>query len=334
MTASRCVLTGPEVPMMSKGPLRSYLSRLPSLLVALSVSSLAVWLLWPVAKGLSIVSPPQSNGSTMSILGRDTWLPAGSSRILRITASEDMFTSGDTPVVSFSPGPITVNYFSPATPRDLTVSITVPPSIPPGFQTLTVTDGSLAQTLPNALRIVDSTILNPSPAVLAPGASAILSIAPHMLFSGQTSFSLDLGPDVAVGPTSLQSDGSLAAPVSVMNTALPGSRSVHLTAGPYALVADRGFAVDFGPLVNTFHIVINGPFVASRDIQLPAGYTANALFISNSTNNYQGLFGPDEMYVDSTNTLYVLNQGGRISGQPTSPCSSQSSTSTLPTTEL
>jgi Protein of unknown function (DUF1573)/HYDIN/CFA65/VesB-like, Ig-like domain len=299
-----------DVPIMPRRPLSFRNISFRVGLAAFSLSALALCLLLPAGKKAVIASPPQAGDAAISILGRDTWMPAGSSRILRVVSTEDMFAPGDTPVVSFSPGLVNVNYVSIGSVRDIVVSITVPPTTLPGPQTLSVTDGSLAHTQANALLIIDGTILPPSPAVLAPGSSATLTFAPNPLFTGQTSFSLDLGPDIAVGQVALQADGTLTAPLSVTNTALPGTRSIHLTAGPYSLLGERGFAVDFGPLVNTFHFVINGPYVGSRDILVPAGYKCEAMYVSNSSNHYQGLFGPDEMYTDATNTLFVLNQGG------------------------
>jgi sugar lactone lactonase YvrE len=248
-----------------------------------------------------------------SVWGRDTWMAAGTSRLLRVVGTEDLVSPDATPTASFSPGPVAVNYILVGTARDLTLSITVPPETSPGFQALTLTDGTLTHTLPDALRIVDGVILNPSPAVLFPGASATLSIAPHPLFSGQSAFSLDLGPEVSVGPITLQPDGSLQAPVSVLTSAIPGARSVHLTAGPYAFLADRGFGIDFGPLVNTVRVNIGSPLVSSMDLQLPNGYTARAFALPTAEN---GLAAPDGMYVDETNTLYVLNHGALVGPAP------------------
>jgi hypothetical protein len=293
--------------MFQKGHFQALITHPTRIKIVLGILTLSSCMVWLFVLSPSIAWPPDLSSSSLSILGRDTWLPAGSSRLLRITSDQDMFAAGDEPVVSFSPGPITVNYVWPATVRDLTVSITVPPGTAPGYQDLSVSDGNSSQDLPNALRIVDAMIPPVSPAVLAPGASSILTLAPNPLYAGQTSFSLDLGPDVAVGPPALQPDGSLAAPVSVTNGAVPGTRSVHLAAGPYALSCDRGFAVDFGPLVSTFPITINGRFVETLFVKVPAGYMAGALAIGNSDN---GIAEPDEMYVDGMNTLYVLNQMG------------------------
>ena len=81
---------------------------------------------------LGVFTPPQKSeaaGPTVYIWGRDNWLPAGSSRILRVIGNVNLIASpGDIPTVSFSPGPIIVNYVLVSNPRDLTVSITVPAS--------------------------------------------------------------------------------------------------------------------------------------------------------------------------------------------------------------
>jgi hypothetical protein len=241
----------------------------------------------------------------VTVWGRDTWVPAGKSRILRIVGSEDLVAAGATPTVRFIPGPIQVNYVVVGTPRDLTVSITVPAEATPGPQNLEVTDGTLTHTQLEALRIVDAIMPNPDPAVLPLNGSAMLYFPPHPLFEGQTSFALDLGPDVAVGPVRLQADGSLLAPVSVRANAIPGTRSIHLMAGPHALLAERGFGIDFGPLVNS--VSLNAPwFVAPTNLQLPAGYTASVFAFQTPQNN---LLLPDDMYVDAQNILYVVNHG-------------------------
>jgi len=240
-------------------------------------------------------------------------MAAGTSRLFRVVSSEDLVSPGLSLTASFSPGPVTVNYILVGTPRDLTISITVPLDTAPGPQTLEITDGLLTHSVGEALRIVDGTILNPSPSVLSLGGSSILSIAPHPLFNGQSSFSLDLGPDISVGPISLQPDGSLEAPVSVLPSAIPGTRSVHLTAGPYSFLAERGFGIDFGPLVNTVRVNIGSPPASYMDLQLPNGYTAHA-FASPTAEN--GLAAPDDMYVDETNTLYVLNHGAMVGPAP------------------
>jgi hypothetical protein len=49
------------------------------------------------------------------------------------------------------------------------------------------------------------------------------------------------------------------------------------------------------------------------DLQLPNGYTAHA-FASPTAEN--GLAAPDDMYVDETNTLYVLNHGAIVGPAP------------------
>jgi hypothetical protein len=254
-----------------------------------------------------------SGNSAATVWGRDTWLTAGTSRVFRVVGTEDLVSAGITPTVTVSPGPITVNYVSVGNPRDLTVSITVPSGTPSGYQDLQITSGSLTHTITNGLQIVDSTLANPSPSVVSLGASATVSIAPNPLFSGQSSFSLDLGPDVSVGPLTLQPDGSLQAPVSVLPTALPGTRSVQLTAGPYAFIANRGFAVDFGPIVNLVPFSSAHPGLFSSDQLLPNGYTASVFALHTTAN---GLDHPDEMYVDETNTLYVLNVGTPYGGSP------------------
>jgi hypothetical protein len=230
-----------------------------------------------------------------------------------VVSSEDLVSPDLSLTASFSPGPVTVNYILVGTPRDLTISITVPLDTAPGPQTLDITDGLLTHSVGEALRIVDGTILNPSPSVLSLGGSSILSIAPHPLFSGQSSFSLDLGSDVSVGPITLQPDGSLQAPVSVLTSAIPGTRSVHLTAGPYAFLAERGFGIDFGPLVNTVRVNIGTSLVPYMDLQLPNGYTAGVFALPTAEN---GLAAPDGMYVDETNTLYVLNHGAIVGPAP------------------
>jgi hypothetical protein len=219
----------------------------------------------------------------------------GTSHILRVVGSEDLVSPGLTPTASFSPGPVTVNYILVGTARDLTISVTVPAEAAPGLQTLEITDGVLTHTVADALRIVDATILNPSPSVLSPGGSAILSVASHPLFSGQSTFSLDLGPDVSVGPIALQPDGTLQVPVSVLASAIPGTRSLHLTAGPYSFLGERGFAIDFGPLVNTVHLQTPGTVPPYMDIAVPQGYTVS-IFAKPTPET--GLAGPDYSYVN------------------------------------
>ena len=125
-----------------------------------------------------------------------------------------------------------------------------------------------------AIRIVDGTIANPSPALMGLGESTILTFPAHPLLQGQTFFSLDLGPDVAVGPLSLQDNGTLRAPVSVLTSAIPGTRSVHLTAGPYSILAERGFAIDFGPPVNNYTLNVPGGNLSRFNVQVPSGYMA------------------------------------------------------------
>lgn len=241
-----------------------------------------------------------------SVWGRDTWTTAGLSRVFRVVSSEDLVSPGLTPTASFTPGPVTVNYILVGTPCDLTISVTVPPEASPGVQTLRISDGVLSHSIPDALRIVDATIPNPSPSVLPLGGSAILSIAPHPLFSGQSSFSLDLGPDVSVGPIAPQPDGSLAVPVSVLASAIPGTRSLHLTAGPYTLLAERGFAIDFGTPDNIFHLQINTSPPDYMDVKVPKGYQAD-IFAAPTAQT--GLAGPGDMYVDEKNVAYILNHG-------------------------
>jgi hypothetical protein len=276
-----------------------------------SVRNLRVFFLLAALIGSFLLSPPwtvKGASGPASVWGRDTWMPAGTSRILRVVSTEDLVSSGLTPTASFSPGPVTVNYILVGTSSDLTISVTVPSEAAPGLQTLEISDGTLTHTVAEALRIVDGTILNPSPSVLSLNGSAILSIAPHSLFSGQSSFSLDLGPDVSVGPVTLQPDGSLQAPVSVLPSAIPGTRSVHLTAGPYALLAERGFAIDFGPLSNVVRILYphntGTGYATYRDVHVPQGYTAS-LFVLPTAEN--GVYFPDEMHVDEKNHLYVGN---------------------------
>jgi len=230
----------------------------------------------------------------------------GTSHILRVVGNEDLVSPGLTPTASFSPGPVTVNYILVGTARDLTISVTVPSEAAPGLQTLEITDGVLTHTVADALRIVDGMIPNPSPSVLSLGGSAILSIAPHALFSGQSAFSLDLGPDVSVGPITVQPDGTLQVPVSVLASAIPGTRSLHLTAGPYSLLGERGFGIDFGELVNTVHLHTPTAIPPHVDIQVPQGYTVS-IFAEPTPET--GLAGPDYTYVDEKNILYVLNHG-------------------------
>lgn len=272
--------------------------------------TLAVMFCWatvsPLGSG-AVASPPPTAGSLLSVWGRDTWVPAGTSRTLRLIGSEDLVSPGAQPTIIISPGPVTVHYVLAGTPRDLTFSISVPADAPPGFQALEVSDGTITHALVDAIRIVDATIPNPTPSVLPLGGSATLTFVPHPLFEGQSSFSLDLGPEVAVGPISMEADGSLRAPVSVLNSALPGTRSVQLTAGPHVLLAERGFGIDFGPSVNSVHLETPGGHgTTSLDLSLPAGYTA---YVFASTNSENRMFAPDEMYVDPQNRLYVLNQG-------------------------
>jgi hypothetical protein len=242
-------------------------------------------------------------------------MAAGTSRIFRVVSSEDLVSPGLSLTASFSPGPVTVNYILVGTPRDLTISITVPLDTAPGPQTLEITDGLLTHSVGEALRIVDGTILNPSPSVLSLNGSAILSIAPHPLFNGQSSFSLDLGPDISVGPISLQPDGSLEAPVSVLPSAIPGTRSLHLSAGPYTFLAERGFAADFGPLSNVVRIFyphnIGTGYAEFRDVHLPQGYTASVFALPTAEN---GVYFPDDMHVDEKNHLYVGN--GNVTPPP------------------
>jgi hypothetical protein len=256
---------------------------------------------------------PQKGGTRMSIWGRDTWVPAGTSRILRIRGTEDLVSSGSTPVVSFSPGPVTVNFVQVTNPQDLTVSITIPPETQSGRQTLRVTDDNLTHSLADALMIVDGVLPNPTPSVLSLGGSAMLNIAPHPLFQGQTLFSLDLGPDVAVGPVTLQPDGSLQAPVSVINEAIPGTRSLHVTAGNYTLVAERGLGIDFGPPVHRVVVHINSPTVADRTLYLPNGYTAKLFAAYTDLNRIRQ---PKAIFVDEKNTLYVLSKGDATRNPP------------------
>ncbi|MGD0921568.1 MAG: hypothetical protein ABSA70_07375, partial [Terriglobia bacterium] len=157
--------------------------------------------------GFALVSPLftlEGAPAPASLWGPDTWVAAGSSRLVRVVSSEDLVSPGLTPTASFSPGPVTVNYILVGTARDLTISVTVPSAAAPGLQTLEITDGVLTHTVADALRIVDATIPNPSPSVLSLGGSAVLSIASHPLFSGQSAFSLDLGPDISVGPVAMQ----------------------------------------------------------------------------------------------------------------------------------
>ena len=274
-------------------------------------------LLLAVLIGSVLVSPPFTlEGAPASLWGRDTWVAAGSSRLVRVVSSEDLVSPSLTPTASFSPGPVTVNYILVGTARDLTISITVPPEASPGIQTLEITDGILTHTVADALRIVDGTIPNPSPSLLSLGGSAVLSIGSHPLFSGQSAFSLDLGPDISVGPVAMQPDGTLQVPVSVLASAIPGTRSLHLTAGPYTLLGERGFGIDFGPLVNTVHLTPGTIYAATMDINLPAGYTASVFAVPDGAN---GLDWPDEMCVDEKNTLYVLNHGPVLG--PSSPFS-------------
>lgn len=247
-----------------------------------------------------------TTGPVASVWGRDTWTTAGMSRVFRVVSSEDLVSPGLTLTASFSPGPVTVNYLLVGTARDLTISITVPPEAAPGVQTLEITDGVLTHTVAEALRIVDGTILNPSPSVLSLGGSAILSIASHPLFSGQAAFSLDLGPDVSVGPITVQPDGTLQAPVSVLASAIPGTRSLHLTAGPYTFLGERGFAIDFGPPINSYHLKVSSSPPEFVYIQVPNGYQAS-IFAAPTPET--GLAGPDYTYVDERNILYVLNHG-------------------------
>jgi len=259
--------------------------------------------------GSALVSPPftlEGAPAPASLWGRDTWVAAGSSRLVRVVSSEDLVSPSLTPTASFSPGPVTVNYILVGTPRDLTISVTVPSEAAPGLQTLEITDGILTHTVADALRIVDGMIPNPSPSLLSLGGSAILSIAPHALFSGQSSFSLDLGPDVSVGPITVQPDGTLQVPVSVLASAIPGTRSLHLSAGPYSLLGERGFGIDFGQLVNTVHLHTPTTVPPYVDIQVPQGYTVD-IFAKPTPET--GLAGPDYTYVDEKNILYVLNHG-------------------------
>jgi centrosomal CEP192-like protein len=260
------------------------------------------------------VTPTSSQStSSMTVWGRDTWLAAGSSRVIRVVSTVDLVFSGDIPAISFSPGPITVNYVLVTNPRDLTISMTVPPTTPPGFQTLIVSDGTLINQLADALRIVDATIPNPSPSVMPLGGSSKLSVAPSPLFQGQTSFTADMGSDISVGSISLQPDGSLQVPVSVPYTAIPGTRSVHLTSGPYGFVADRGFAVSAGPPVNTISLTTPTGSVTTLNLLLPAGYTASVFAYASDKSGGapdNGLLLPDEMYVDENDSVYVLNQMG------------------------
>jgi len=101
-------------------------------------------------------------GLPVYVWGRDTWLPAGSSRILRIQGNTDLIAApGDVPTVGFSPGPVTVNYVQKAKARDLTVSITVPASTPPGPQSMQVSDVTLSISQVGALMIANGTIANP-----------------------------------------------------------------------------------------------------------------------------------------------------------------------------
>ena len=248
----------------------------------------------------------------ISILGRDTWLPAGTSRLLRVVALRGTEFVETTPLVTFSPGPVVVNYVI-ATSKDLTVSITVPYETEPGPQTMDVTDGTSDYHLADAIKVVDGTISPLSPAVFAVGTTTEVSIQPHSLFADQSSFTLDLGSNVRVGPVTMQPDGSLQTSVRVEATALPGVRSVHLTAGAYSLVGERGFGVDFGPLVTRVHLNITGIGAGPLDVRLPRGYTARVLASGTTAN---GLYGPDGMHVDETNTLYVLNQGGPFRSPP------------------
>jgi hypothetical protein len=276
-----------------------------------SVRDLRVFYLLAGLIGPFLLSPPwtvKGAPGPASVWGRDTWAGAGTSRILRVVSTEDLISPGLSPTASFSPGPVTVNYILVGTARDLTISITIPPETTPGPQTLEITDGVLTHSVAEALRIVDGTILNPSPSVLSLNGSAILSVAPHPLFTGQSSFSLDLGPDVSVGPVTLQPDGSLQAPVSVLPSAIPGTRSVHLTAGPYTFLAERGFAIDFGPLSSVVRIFyphnIGTGYAEFRDVHLPQGYAASVFALPSAEN---GLNFADEMYVDEKNYLYVPN---------------------------
>ena len=199
-----------------------------------------------------------------------------------------------------------MNYVVVASLDDLTVSITVPAGTAPGPQQLSVTDGTITHTLAEAIRIVDGTIANPSPALMGLGESTILTFPAHPLLQGQTFFSLDLGPDVAVGPLSLQDNGTLRAPVSVLTSAIPGTRSVHLTAGPYSILAERGFAIDFGPPVNNYTLNVPGGNLSQFKVQVPAGYMAAVFAAPGSSKR---IFFPGGLYVDEHNHLFVLNHG-------------------------
>ena len=248
----------------------------------------------------------------VAIVGRDTWLPAGTSRLLRVVGGSSLGSSGTVPTVAFSPGPVVVNYVV-ASLNELTISISVPYETEPGLQTMDITEGVSYYQLPDAIRVVDARLRPLSPAVVSPGTTTQVTIEPHSLFAGQTFFTLGLGPQVRVGPVGLQPDGSLRASITVQASAVPGTRSVHLTAGQYSFVAERGFAIDFGPLVTRVHLEGTGVGAGPIDLQLPRGYTARMLASSTPDN---GLFRPDDMHVDETNTLYVLNQGGPFRSPP------------------
>lgn len=248
----------------------------------------------------------------VSIVGRDTWMPASTSRLLRVVASGGIQFSGAVPAVTFSPGPVVVNYVVGSS-TELTISVTVPYETLPGSQTIEITDGPSQHNLRGAVKVVDGTIPPLSPAIVSPGTTTNVTIQPHSLFAGQSSFTLDLGANVRVGPVTMQPDGSLEASVRVEACALPGVRSVHLTAGAYSLVGERGFGVDFGPLVRRIHLDITGIGAGPLNVCLPRGYTARVLASGTPSN---GLFGPDGMHVDETNTLYVLNEGGPFRSPP------------------
>lgn len=250
-----------------------------------------------------------------SVVGRDNWIPPGASRLLRITARQDIIPQGTVPVVTFSPGPVMVNYVVVASPRDVLISIAIPVNAQPGFQVLSITAGTVSAKVDQAINVVDTVLPNPTRSVVPPGASATLTFAPISLFAGQTSFDLNLGSDVKVTALDLLPDGSLSASIQVLPQATPGSRSIHLTAGSHYLVADRGFAVDFGSLSESIHLDTPGGDVKSLDLNLPSGYTASVFAVGTPEN---GMLYPDEMYVDENNTLYVLNQEATI-GPPQVP---------------
>ena len=214
---------------------------------------------------------------------------------------------GDIPTVSFSPGPIIVNYVLVSNPRDLTVSITVPASTPPGVESIQVTDGTLVNSWADFFLVINGGMIgNPSPSVWQRNQSGIITIPPNPLFQGQTHFVMDLGDGVSVGPITLQPDGTLQAPISVVGWASQGTRWIHLLAGPYTFISDRGFAVDFGPLTTTIQIVLGGNPPIQRGVKVPLGYTVSVFALPTARN---GLLHPDNMFVDQFDTLYVLNPG-------------------------